>query len=358
MLIKIKISVAGVPSTSIKTHNNLTSISKFLPNSGSVWQNCEFFVNEQIENPDYWIIIDDIESAQESVFINPKRVFFLTAEVPFVTSYFDDQKFLSQFEKTFSPHAIFSQNNFVSLPFLPFMINTVHGESVFNADSCFNYDHMLQNNDVLKTKTISMIASNKGSSSHKMTEFHQTRYFFALKLKEYFKDKIDLFGYGHNEIKTKVDAIIPYKYHICLENQSTPNVITEKLYDSFLGLSYPIYWGAPNINDYFDKDSLTSINIFDFRGSIEKIERVLEENLFEKNLNALIKAKKDSLNKYGFLQRIAEICQDDLKNNLIETNDSKRFVTISSRKILQPKKVKKRISRILKLREKIVDLIK
>lgn len=346
-MLKVKISGAGYPSTLIKDKNGFSSISKFLPNGKNIWKNCQFFINEEIENPDYWIIIDDINHKIESTKISRDKVFFLAAETPFITSYFDDTKFLSQFSKIFSPHAIYNHNNHhASLPFQLFMINAAHGLSIFEYDPIFNYDKLLQNNEINKTKTLSVIASNKGSSSYHFTEFHKIRYLFAQKLKEYFKDKLDLYGFGYNEIKTKAEAIIPYKYHICLENQSTPNVITEKLYDSFLGLSYPIYWGAPNVNDYFSKDSLTQINIFDFKGTVEKIEKTIEENLFEKNFNSLIQAKNDVLNKYGVFQRIAEICENDNKQN--GTKSHLEQVTVISRDVCSGKKKQKKIEKIKK----------
>lgn len=348
-MLKIKVTIAGCPSTSIKQDISLTSISKFLPEKGNTWKNSKFFVNEEISDPDYWIIIDDINGNYEVSNIHKERIFFLTAEVPFVTSYFDDQQYLSQFYKIYSAHAIYNHdNNISSLPFLPFMINAKYGESVFAYDIEFNYDKMLVRNELKKTKTLSIIASNKGSKAHNMTEFHKIRYHFAQRLKEHFKDKIDLYGYGYNEIESKADAILPYKYHICLENQSSHNVITEKLYDSFLGLAYPIYWGAPNVYDYFPNNSLTSINIIDFKQSVQTIEEVIEGDIYEKRKKNLIKAKNDVLNKYGVFQRIAEICEGDArKNGIIEEREEvkifsrKSFVKKECRQIKKMKKILK-----------------
>ena len=110
-VLKVKISCAGFPSTSIKNEKGFSSISKFLPNNRNRWENCEFFINEDIENPDFWLIIDNIESDQEECFIQKNKVFFLSAEVPFVTSYFDDGDFLNQFYKIFSSHPIYNHNN-------------------------------------------------------------------------------------------------------------------------------------------------------------------------------------------------------------------------------------------------------
>lgn len=306
---KVKLSIAGCPANNQLNSDGFSSISKFLPQGKNELSSFQFFVNQDVVDPDYWFVIDELENI-ETANITKDRVFFLTAEVPFVTSYFNDDEFLSQFAQIYSPHAIYKHDNNLALPFLPFMINAAHGDSIMRYDEEFNYDRMKETNHYQKSKTISVFASSKGSNANFMTEFHQIRYNFALKLKEHFKDKIDLFGYGHNEIVTKAPAIIPYKYHIVLENQATANIITEKLYDSYLGLSYPIYWGAPNVSDYFAEESFSAINILDFKGSVRVIEQVLAEDFYEQKLKYLVEAKNKVLDEYGVFQRIAKICSD------------------------------------------------
>ena len=54
-----------------------------------------------------------------------------------------------------------------------------------------------------------------------------------------------------NPIEDKFDALIGYKYHLALENSVIPDYWTEKLADSLLAWCKPIYYGCPNINDYF-----------------------------------------------------------------------------------------------------------
>ncbi|MDC0857252.1 glycosyltransferase family 10, partial [Rickettsiales bacterium] len=152
------------------------------------------------------------------------------------------------------------------------------------------------------------------------TYWHSARYHFCIALKRHFKDKIDIFGSGHNQINTKTDAILPYKYHIAIENQSLYNVITEKLYDPFLGLAYPIYFGAPNIEQFFHKNSLTNINIFDFKSSVETIESVISSNLWEENQQYLIESKNKVLDDYSIFARIAKIC--DLHPSDIDNKDN------------------------------------
>lgn len=51
---------------------------------------------------------------------------------------------------------------------------------------------------------------------------HIMRLKFGLALKKHFKDKLDLFGSGHNPFDSKASAIIPpYKYNIVLEKINT-----------------------------------------------------------------------------------------------------------------------------------------
>jgi hypothetical protein len=52
-------------------------------------------------------------------------------------------------------------------------------------------------------------------------------------------------------------------YHICIENQQVPNYFTEKLIDSFLTYTMPVYWGCPNITDYFDPDGMILFDTVD-----------------------------------------------------------------------------------------------
>lgn len=284
-------------------------VSQFLGNCENHYKNCKLYINSDIQEADYWIITDNIGQIDNKCKIDSRNIFFCTAELPYITSYKSklDSTFLQQFSKIFTCHDIYLDNTVASLPFLPWMINAKYHKDIFSqSERDYNYFSNLKILD--KTKTLSVFCSNKA-----MNEHQELRLRFVIKIKEYFKDKLDWFGGGINELSPKWLGIAPYKYHLALENQSTYNVISEKLYDSFLGLSYPIYWGAPNVGDYFPKEAFTSINIMDLKGSIRIIEQVIEENTWEINFGAILQAKNLSLNKYNVYMRIAEICIEDYK---------------------------------------------
>ena len=99
---------------------------------------------------------------------------------------------------------------------------------------------------VEKTKTCSLIASNK-----KNLEGHLLRHRIADWLKTATLD-VDLLGRAYQPIENKEDGLAPYRYSIIIENNQEKEYFTEKLLDCMLCNTMPIYWGCPNISDYFN----------------------------------------------------------------------------------------------------------
>lgn len=50
------------------------------------------------------------------------------------------------------------------------------------------------------------------------------------------------------------------QYNIAIENSRHKNYFTEKILDCFLTRTIPIYWGCPNIEDYFNKDGIIQVD--------------------------------------------------------------------------------------------------
>lgn len=69
----------------------------------------------------------------------------------------------------------------------------------------------------------------------------------------------------------KLEIIKNYKFTIAFENEQAKNYVTEKIFQPLLIGSIPIYWGAPNIAEYFNPNCY--INIDDY----ESFEEVLQE---------------------------------------------------------------------------------
>jgi len=98
-----------------------------------------------------------------------------------------------------------------------------------------------------KSKLISMIASTK-----LMCPGHQYRQEIA----EKYKGKVDRFGSGYDFIQKKEDALKDYYFSIQMENYTYPNYFTEKITDCFVTGTIPIFWGIPNIGEFFNESGI------------------------------------------------------------------------------------------------------
>jgi hypothetical protein len=307
-MLKVKISTPD-------KHKNY-DISQYVGNDKSIIDGCQFFINNPtITQADYWFCSEDLLEANEQCEINPKNIYFVTAEAAWPKLHYQSSKkmeFLKQFSKIFTCHPIYLPNVIYDLPFLPWMINANHGPSLFQASER-DINFFKNSKKIEKKKIISVFCSNQN-----MTEDHKLRLNFVKALKKHFGEKLDWYGNGVNSLPAKWEGIAPYKYHIVIENQSKNNVITEKLYDAFLGLSYPIYYGAPNVCDYFDPESIELIDINDLNGSILKIEKLLEYDPYECKLTKIIQAKDKVLSEHNVFRRFARICNasEALRQNL------------------------------------------
>jgi hypothetical protein len=58
----------------------------------------------------------------------------------------------------------------------------------------------------------------------------------------------------------KRGMLVPFQYSIVMENAQHTNNFTEKLNDALACKVIPIYWGAPNIKDFYNPDGILSWN--------------------------------------------------------------------------------------------------
>ena len=65
------------------------------------------------------------------------------------------------------------------------------------------------------------------------------------------------------------------QFHICIENTKRKNWFTEKLIDCFETNTVPIYYGCPNIGDWFDERGMIIVN--DLKEIIEACNQLTSE---------------------------------------------------------------------------------
>jgi hypothetical protein len=106
-----------------------------------------------------------------------------------------------------------------------------------------------------KTKLVSMISSNKS-----FLDGHKKRLEWVNKLKK----NVDLFGNGFKTIEKKEEALNDYMFSVTIENDKYETYWSEKILDCFATGTVPVYYGSPDIGDYFNIDGIIMLtNDFD-----------------------------------------------------------------------------------------------
>lgn len=146
-----------------------------------------------------------------------------------------------------------------------------------------------------KTKLVSMISSRKS-----VTVGHKKRVGYA----DTYSHQLDLYGRGYREIEFKEQGLNDYMFSVAIENGSYKTYFTEKILDCFATGTVPIYWGAPDIDKYFDISSILLIdetnldtlskdfyydNIESIKFNFEQVKKIeiLEDFIYNTYLNEM-----------------------------------------------------------------------
>ena len=164
-----------------------------------------------------------------------------------------------------------------------------------------SYDELKNMSYIKKEKEISCIVSAK----------HAHRLAFIQKMMEK-NNLVDLFGRGHRTFKDKPRykgsleyngnckflGLAPYEYSIVLENSQEKNYWTEKLADAFLSWCIPIYWGCPNIDNFFDSNSYRTIDIRD-PDPLDTIKKIISKPIDNDSIELIRNSRNKILDEYN-----------------------------------------------------------
>lgn len=273
-----------------------------------IFKNYKFIFNKIVKDYDYIVIFERLASEVKTT-ISTDRIVFIAGEGSSIKKYKD--KFLQQFG-----HVVTCQKR------IKHKSVTVRapGHSWFFTRK--TYDQLLTSKFVKKTRLLSIVVSN-----NTITKGHRDRISFALKLKKYFGNQVDLLGRGFEEYEDKWDMIAPYQYTVAIENSVEDHWITEKLTDCFASHTFPFYIGAPNLKEYYNPKSFVHLNIKDFKKSVQIIENILNDKEHYKNhLNYLIESKIKYINEHCIIPMVCNFI--DTKIDSKTDNPSKFSSTI------------------------------
>lgn len=135
-----------------------------------------------------------------------------------------------------------------------------------------------------KFKGISIIASSKRHAPG-----HQLRH----QIVEAYGSVMEVMGGGYRPIENKSEGLDQFMFSFAIENTSTRGYFTEKITDCFATGTIPIYWGDPDIGDYFNLDGIITLNDdFDITSLtrelyVSKMQAIQENYLIASDLIAL-----------------------------------------------------------------------
>lgn len=120
-------------------------------------------------------------------------------------------------------------------------------------------------------------------------------------------------------VKDKLETLKQYKFSICFENAIFPGFITEKIIDSLYAGCVPIYYGAPNIEDYIPEGTFIDFRKFSAKGrsapsgkNYETLERYLGK-ISEKEYNQYI----ENINTFILSEQARNFTQEKFTEDLI-----------------------------------------
>ena len=145
-----------------------------------------------------------------------------------------------------------------------------------------------------KEKLVTIICANNISNHPK--ELYSEKLKCIKWFEKHHQDEFDLFGYGGNllpsggnlivkiiknipflskklskkytvykgSVTSKRPVLEKYKFNICFENaKNIPGYITEKIFDSFISGTIPVYLGAPNVSEFIPENCFIDMAKFD-----------------------------------------------------------------------------------------------
>lgn len=248
----------------------------------------KFFFNSRADI--VWDVVVIYENIKESYELCYKSggLFFISGEPPIVKVY--SQAFINLFDHIISTHTLKHPCNHRDQQALPWYF----GYNFRTGSSSFDYKQIELMEVLEKKKKISFI-----TSSRKFLPGHKKRLAWMNKLRKEFGDQIDYW--------------------------------TEKIADSFLAYTVPIYSGCKNINTYFPENSIIPLDIDDTAASLSKIGEILQnsDRIYRERLPFVKESRNLLLFKYNlfpfiksYIDKYIDLSSGKVVKTVIDPYDS------------------------------------
>ena len=272
------------------------------------------------------VIVFETIKIQKTIRCKKGGLVFIAAEPPMSSVY--TNRFLKQFDILFTAHP--KINNFKNIIRKQYFNDWHFGFDSANQIHNYSFEEIINMTPPDKTKNISIITSSQAK-----LPFHLKRLDLISKLNQSFGGEIDFFGRGFNFIDDKAEVILPYRFHICIENTSINDLWTEKFADPILGYSVPVYIGCSNMEEFFPKNSFYYFKINDFEGISNLLNKILSDPIkyYNEKIDDLKFSRELLINNYNiyptivnlYLSKKSKLGQAQ-KFNIIPNSNSLEFI--------------------------------
>jgi hypothetical protein len=104
-------------------------------------------------------------------------------------------------------------------------------------------------------------------------------------------------------LKCKIRLFKEFQFAIIIENSREINYFTEKIVDCIITKTIPIYWGCPNIGDFFDTTGWIILETTNIEELINKLH-ILNDTYYNKYIEIIEKNYNESLKYIDFYTNI------------------------------------------------------
>ncbi len=237
-----------------------------------------------------WFVFEGVD-VTETVHCPPENVVLVTAEPSAYKEYPAD--WLRQFGRILTCQRYQSDhpNKTIGHTGIPWSIGK-------------GYDELIDSPPPPKSRRMSVISTRK-----RVMKGQSRRSDFVIALERRFGDRIDFFGKGSKPLADKWDGLADYEYSVAIENGSEPAYWTEKITDCFLAATVPLYFGAPDIADFFPDRSFVPIDIEDRDAAFATIEELLDGSDYDSRSDPLDLARRRVLDDHNLFRVLADFAR-------------------------------------------------
>ncbi|WP_170758379.1 glycosyltransferase family 10 domain-containing protein [Ruegeria lacuscaerulensis] len=172
-----------------------------------------------------------------------------------------------------------------------------------------------------KSDKISIVTSDKT-----LTEFQRRRLRFIDEITRRIPDHLEIFGRGIRQVPDKADALLPYKYHIALENCEGLDTWTEKFADPVLCWTFPFYAGCDNLAEYFPRNSFLQIDLDNPEAAVNDMMECLNSDRWGKMIKDIGQAREKILKQYNLAFLLDRLAAEMLKTTEEVTQPQPRYI--------------------------------